>query len=120
MKTFFLLVSLLLGSQAHSYPRLTGEQWNQLADMPPGARNNIDLAPKKYLEVQMADAYLNGVHDTLQGSSVCTGRVKPDEVNADVYHAMRALPAQRLKQPAADLIADILRQKFPCTERRTQ
>ena len=53
----------------------------------------------------------------LQGRQVCTRGINPDEVNADVYHAMRALPADRLKESAATLIAEILRQKFPCTRR---
>ena len=118
LKSFLLLAGLLLALQASAHPRLTGEQWLQLVTMPPGARDNLDLSAKKYTEVQMAHAYLDAVHDMLQGRMVCTGRINPDEVNADVIHALRDLPDERLKVSAADLLAETLRKLFPCTERR--
>lgn len=118
MKPLLLLAGLLLTLHAQAYPRLTGEQWLKLATMPPGANNNLDLDARKYMDVQMADAYLNGVHDLLQGRQVCIRGINPDEVNADVFHAMRELPAARLKEGAAGLLAETLRKLFPCTERR--
>lgn len=118
LRPFLLLAGLLLALQASAYPRLTGDQWLKLATMPAGAKNNLDLDARKYMDVQMADAYLDAVHDMTQGREVCIGRINPDEVSADVYHAMRELPAARLKEGAADLLAEILRKLFPCTERR--
>lgn len=118
LRPFLLLAGLLVALQAQAYPRLTGEQWNKLAALPPGAHDNLDLSDQKYIDVQTANAYIDGVHDMLQGRSVCVGIANPDEVNSDVFHAMRALPPAKLKQSAADLIAEILSQKYPCTERR--
>ena len=68
-----------------------------------------------YLEQEAARGYLSGVKDSTVGSAWCyPGRVKPDELDADIIGALQKLPREALHAVAAPLIVDFLRSKFPC------
>ncbi|WP_321860474.1 Rap1a/Tai family immunity protein [Burkholderia cenocepacia] len=74
-----------------------------------------DNSPYADAERHAMAGYLAGVADATEGKAWCdNGRVKPGEIDSEVLAALRKLPRDALKASAARLVADVLRQKFPC------
>lgn len=62
-----------------------------------------------------ASGYLAGVADAGEGRVWCnTGKVKRDEIDADVFSALKKLPAAEQGMPAGPFITQILGKQFPC------
>jgi hypothetical protein len=107
---FFLFVFLALECGASEpAPRLTGEKLVQYFSYP------FDGTSDEILKGEFAKGYLAGIADATQGKVWCITWVKkPDEIDADVFHALRKLPQERLREKASVLIVEVMGKKYPC------
>lgn len=98
-------------------PWMTGARLLELAAWPPGARDNLDLTPQQARDRQAAQLYLHGVHDATEGRAWCYDlqtKPKPDVIEEVALTGLRALPAARLQQNAADLLVASWAARWPC------
>ncbi|MDR3158671.1 MAG: hypothetical protein LBU11_06605 [Zoogloeaceae bacterium] len=99
---FFGFLALPCGANDPA-PRLTGERLLQY------------FSSEEALERAFADGYLAGIADATQGKSWCIAwEQKPHEIDADVFHALRKLPRERLREKASLLVIEALKGRFPC------
>lgn len=113
--------ALILPSLQKSFPcvkpasppsRWTGESFVEHVNQTDDARVNDYQAVLRHHAVK---GYLNGLADASSGMAGCPHqRIKPGELDADIIHAMRKLPATMLDDNAATLAIQILRKKYPC------
>jgi hypothetical protein len=98
-------------------PWMTGADLVKLFDQSSAGEDSRPLTPLEQLHQYQAQAYMNGVHDATEGKEWCySTKYNPhqDELWADALWGLRALPAEQLKRPAAELIVNIWRAKWPC------
>jgi hypothetical protein len=118
--SFFIAAALAVPAFAQPVtvaPWMTGAHLLELATWPPGAKDNFDLAPRQVLDRQSAQLYLHGVHDATEGRAWCYDRQtrpKPDVIEDAALASLRALPAARLQQNAADLLVVAWAARWPC------
>lgn len=117
----FFLAAIIAASAfaqpAASAPWMTGAHLLELATWPAGAKDNFDLTPRQVLDRQAAQLYLHGVHDATEGRAWCYDRQtrpKPDVIEDAALAGLRALPAERLQQNAADLLVAAWAARWPC------
>ena len=83
------------------------------------AAEYIDMSNGEFVR-----GFIQGVHDATEGKEWCPGaqvRPLPHEMDADARRELQRLPAAELKRGAADLIAAVWRNSWPCPgQRRAQ
>jgi hypothetical protein len=67
------------------------------------------------VEGDFANGYLAGIADITQGKIWCDEwKTKPHEIDSEVFHILRKLPQERLREKASVLVIETLGKKFPC------
>lgn len=66
---------------------------------------------------EFVHGYIQAVHDASEGKEWCWNqfRPKPDELIEDARRSLQRMTGAQLKRNAAELIADVWRNKFPCS-----
>jgi hypothetical protein len=91
-------------------PRLTGERLVEYLYY-----SSDNFSDRDILERGFAQGYLAGLADITQGKTWCDAwKIKPDEVDGDVFHTLRKLPQERLREKASVLVTETLGKKYPC------
>lgn len=101
-------------------PWMTGERLLRLMTYGslPGPRS-----AEQDLDYERARLYIDGVHDTSEGTSWCySERSRPgrEALQSDVAYWLRKMEPSQLNRNAADLVVDIWRRRWPCAQRRTR
>jgi hypothetical protein len=120
---FSLAIALPCSAQPVAVaPWMTGERLVAMITFPSRAKGNFDLTREQFLAAERARLYIEGVHDATEGKSWCFSeryRPGPDALRDQAEVGLRALPRDQLKRNAADLIAEIWRNKWPCANGRS-
>jgi hypothetical protein len=128
MRALILLAAVALPAAAQPAsvaPWMTGERLIKLFDRT--GQEEVKWENGLYTRQQLVEhldrtseeigaAYIRGVHDLSEGRSWCwePNRPKPDTLEEQAIWGLRALPKDRLKHNAADLIVAIWAAKNPC------
>ncbi|MEW6761366.1 MAG: Rap1a/Tai family immunity protein [Pseudomonadota bacterium] len=102
-------------------PWMTGQQFVELAAWPEDAHSGIDLTPQQAMNQELARMFLVGVHDATEGKDWCysqRAKPKPDTLQDQAVHGLRAMNPKQLKRSAAVLVVEVWRAKYPCTTGR--
>jgi hypothetical protein len=84
-------------------PRLMGERLVQY------------FSSDEIVKREFANGYFAGIADAAQGKAWCnTWKTKPNEIDASVFHELRELPQERLREKASVLVTETLGKKYPC------
>lgn len=108
MKVRALLLGLLLcpavaGAQA---PFLNGATLLEYLDEA--------AAGTSFSKQAIAMGYVSGVHDAMTGREVCADRSVSAKEDMEIVHRYLRSHRERLKEPAAALVAQALSAYFPC------
>jgi hypothetical protein len=77
--------------------------------------NEPRRTPAEFLRYQKAQGFIDGVKDATEGTFWCYDRITaPVELDSELYHQLKQLPAPQQKQRAGAVILDLLKFKYPC------
>lgn len=108
MLVFVSLSASAAIASATTVPRVDGARLLE-------SMSRTDTTPYADAERHAMAGYLAGVADATAGKDWCGNqRVKQGEVDSDVLDALRKLPREALSASAANLVVNVLRQKYPC------
>lgn len=95
-------------------PRMTGQTLIDQFLGPPSLKNQA-LSGRHFIEHQLAQGYLDGIHDATEGTVWCyAGNAKPHTLDYSLVWSLKELSPDALQANAALLVLDFLRKKYPC------